>query len=107
MSTAKLIASPAFTGTSFLSTATPVRTRDVLATAREDNQDRDAFVVDEVALFPDRDERGLSGLEPAAISFGLEARFAGQDDVDLVGCVSHQRIGRGRDVDKHAYFEVW
>jgi len=33
-----------------------------------------------VVLFADRDERGISGPEPAALSFDLEGRFAGQDD---------------------------
>jgi hypothetical protein len=48
----------------------------LLGGSSEENQDRNQFVVDEVVLFADRDERGISGPEPAAISFGLEGRFA-------------------------------
>ena len=63
-------------------------------------------VVDEVVLFADRDERGISRPEPAAVSIGLESRFTGQDDVDLVGCVSHRGIRRRGNADEHAYLEV-
>jgi hypothetical protein len=59
-----------------------------------------------VVLFADRDEGGISGLEPSTFSFGLERRLAGQDDVDLVGCVSHGGIRRGGNPHEHAHFEV-
>jgi hypothetical protein len=78
----------------------------LLAASSEENKDRNEFVVDEVVLFADRNERGISRLEPAALSVRLEGRFAGQDDVDLVGCMSHRGIRRGGNADEHAYFEV-
>jgi hypothetical protein len=73
---------------------------------REYDQDRNAVVIDEVVLLACGDERGVSHLEPTALSFGLEGRLAFQDDVDLIGCVPNWRIRRGRDADKHAHFEV-
>ena len=42
---------------------------------REYDQDGNAVVVDEVVLFANLDERGISGPEPTAISFGFEGRF--------------------------------
>ena len=85
--------------------ANPVRT-GLLAASSEENKDRNEFVVDEVVLFANRNECGVSRLDPAALSVRLEGRFAGQDDVDLVVCMSHGGIGRGRNADEHAYFEV-
>jgi hypothetical protein len=84
--------------------ANPVRT-GLLAASSEENKDRNEFVVNEVVLFANRNERGISRLEPAALSIRLEGRFTGQDDVDLVGCMSHGGIRRGRNADEHAYFE--
>ena len=57
-------------------------------------------------LLADSDERGISRSEPAASSAGIESRLAGQDHINLVGCVPNWRIRRGGDADKHAYFEV-
>ena len=48
----------------------------LLAASSEENQDRNEFVVDEVVLCADRDERGISRPERATISIGLEGRFA-------------------------------
>jgi hypothetical protein len=82
----------------------PVRT-GLLAASSEEDKDRNEFVVDEVVLVANRNECGISRLEPAALSIRLEGRFTGQDDVDLVGCMSHGGIRRGRNADEHAYFE--
>ena len=78
----------------------------LLAASSEEDQDRNALVVDEVVLFADRDERGVSRPEPAALAISLECRLAGQDDVHLVGGVSHGGIRRGGNADEHPYFEV-
>jgi hypothetical protein len=84
----------------------PVQVSTCLDVPREYDQDGNAVVVDEVVLLACGDERGVSRLEPAALSFGLEGRLAFQYDVDLVGGVSNWRVRRGSDTNKHAYFEV-
>jgi hypothetical protein len=80
---------------SFCPRSRPVQVARSLEGLREDDQDGNAVVVDEVVLLACGHERGVSRLESTALSFGFERRIPFQDDVDLVGCVPNWRIRGG------------